>query len=164
MAKAALERYTPTDKPYSTARNTGEFTNGLAFLSNVEPELDKGQRKCLEDLRTTDPRDDKKRIKETKGGLLADSYRWVLDNADFRRWRDDRQSESRLLWIKGDPGKGNTMLLYGIINELKSTSDRSLVSFFFCQATDTSINNATAVLRGLIYLLMDQQPSLISYV
>ncbi len=47
------------------------------------------------------------------------------------------------------------MLLCGIINELKSTSDRSLVLFFFCQATDASINNATAVLRGLIYLLID---------
>ena len=126
--------------------------------------MDEGQRKCLEDLRTTDPRDDKKRIEETKGGLLADLYRWVLGNADFQRWRDDEQSESRLLWIKGDPGKGKTMLLCGIIDELKSTSDPSLVSFFFCQATDASINNATAVLRGLIYLLVDQQPSLISYI
>ncbi|KAL2196899.1 NACHT domain-containing protein [Corynascus similis CBS 632.67] len=94
------------------------------------------------DLRTTDPRDDKTRIEQTKGGLLADSYRWVLDNTDFRRWRDDGQS--RLLWIKGDPGKGKTMLLCGIINELKSDFDSSLLSFFFCQATDASINNATA--------------------
>ncbi|KAK4031262.1 hypothetical protein C8A01DRAFT_21494, partial [Parachaetomium inaequale] len=44
----------------------------------------------------------------TKGGLLQDSYRWVLDNAEFQRWRD--RPERRLLWIKGDPG--------GIINEL----------------------------------------------
>ncbi|KAL2199486.1 NACHT domain-containing protein, partial [Corynascus similis CBS 632.67] len=116
----------------------------------------------LKDLRTTDPRDDKTRIEQTKGGLLADSYRWVLDNTDFRRWRDDGQS--RLLWIKGDPGKGKTMLLCGIINELKSDFDSSLLSFFFCQATDASINNATAVLRGLIYLLVDQQPSLLLHV
>ncbi|KAK4246788.1 hypothetical protein C7999DRAFT_32848, partial [Corynascus novoguineensis] len=56
------------------------------------------------------------------------------------------------------------MLLYGLINELESTHDSSLLSFFFCQATDTSINNATAVLRGLIYLLVDRRPSLISHV
>ncbi|KAF1830399.1 hypothetical protein BDW02DRAFT_642224 [Decorospora gaudefroyi] len=30
---------------------------------------------CLRDLYATDPRKDKKRIEETKGGLLADSYR-----------------------------------------------------------------------------------------
>jgi DNA replication protein DnaC len=76
---------------------------------------------CLADLRTTDPRHDKKRIQDTKGGLLEDSYRWILDNADFQRWRDDEQS--RLLWIKGDPGKGKTMLLCGIIDELNSQTD-----------------------------------------
>ncbi|KAK4248353.1 NACHT domain-containing protein [Corynascus novoguineensis] len=90
------------------------------------------------------------------------SYPNILDNADFRRWRDDTQS--RLLWIKGDPGKGKTMLLCGIIDELKLASSPSLLSFFFRQASDRSINNATAVLRGLIYLLVDQQPSLTSHV
>ena len=39
-----------------------------------------------------------------------------------------------------------------------------LLSFFFCDATDVRINNATAVLRGLIYLLVDQQPSLIRHI
>ncbi|KAL2137636.1 hypothetical protein VTI28DRAFT_8723 [Corynascus sepedonium] len=129
---------------------------------NVIAELEGENRKYLEDLGATDPRHDKTRIEQTKGGLLSDSYRWVLDNADFRRWREDEQS--RLLWIKGDPGKGKTMLLCGIINELKSAPDFSLLSFFFCQATDRSINSATAILRGLIYLLVDQDPSLISHV
>ncbi|KAF1938339.1 hypothetical protein EJ02DRAFT_457962 [Clathrospora elynae] len=31
--------------------------------------------RCVEDIRSTDPCDDKKRIEDTKGGLLADSYR-----------------------------------------------------------------------------------------
>ncbi|EXL51561.1 hypothetical protein FOCG_09485 [Fusarium oxysporum f. sp. radicis-lycopersici 26381] len=102
-----------------------------------------------------------KRIEQTKGGLLEDSYCWILKNTDFQQWRNDEQS--RLLWIKGDPGKGKTMLLCGIINELtKETSN--LLSYFFCQGTDSRINNATAVLRGLIYLLIVQQPSLISHV
>lgn len=39
---------------------------------------------CLRDLRTTDPRDDKTRIEETKGGLLEDSYRWILEHSDFQ--------------------------------------------------------------------------------
>ena len=34
----------------------------------------------------------------------------------------------------------------------------------YCQATDSRINNATAVLRGLLYLLIDQQPMLISHI
>jgi NACHT domain len=57
------------------------------------------------------------------------------------------------------------MLLCGVINELKkSMATRDLLSYFFCQATDSRINNVTAVLRGLLYLLVNQQPSLISHV
>jgi hypothetical protein len=122
------------------------------------------QERCIQDIRSTDPRDDKKRIENTKGGLLKDSYRWVLDNASFQQWQNDPRS--RLLWIKGDPGKGKTMLLCGIIDELQRTAAAraACVSYFFCQATDSRINSATAVLRGLLYLLVSQQPALISHV
>ncbi|KAK2469157.1 hypothetical protein H9L39_19255 [Fusarium oxysporum f. sp. albedinis] len=116
--------------------------------------------KCMQDLHVTDPREDKKRIQDTKGGLLRDSYRWILDHAKFQQFRDDPQS--RLLWIKGDPGKGKTMLLCGIIDELEKGSN-SLLSYFFCQATQAQLSNAAYVLRGLIYLLIIQQPSVISY-
>jgi hypothetical protein len=119
---------------------------------------------CLRDLRPTDPRKDKERIVETKGGLLEGSYRWVLENVNFQQWHTDPQS--RLLWIKGDPGKGKTMLLCGIINELQKTAAArtACMSYFFCQATDSRINSATAVLRGLLYLLVSQQPALILHV
>jgi hypothetical protein len=119
--------------------------------------------RCVQDLRHTDPRDDKRRIEDTKGGLLADSYRWVLGNATFQKWQQDLHS--RLLWVKGDPGKGKTMLLCGIINELKSAMPKTaLLSYLFCQATDSRLNSATAVIRGLLYMLVDQQPSLTSHV
>ncbi|KAG5784551.1 hypothetical protein H9Q73_001841 [Fusarium xylarioides] len=114
----------------------------------------------MQDLHVTDPRKDKKRIQDTKGGLLRDSYRWILDHAKFQQFCDDPQS--RLLWIKGDPGKGKTMLVCGLIDELEEGSN-CLLSYFFCQATQAQLSNAANVLRGLIYLLIIQQPSLISY-
>ncbi|KAF1957123.1 HET-domain-containing protein [Byssothecium circinans] len=139
------------------------YSEGTArAFKRLMDEIDKLE-KCMQDLRLTDPRDDKKRIEETKGGLLADSYRWILENSDFQQWRDRKQS--RLLWVKGDPGKGKTMLLCGIIRELEnSIAKTALLSYFFCQATDSRINNATAVLRGLLYLLVNQQPSLVSHI
>ncbi|CAH0055795.1 unnamed protein product [Clonostachys solani] len=100
-------------------------------------------------------------MQDLHGGLLRDSYRWILDHVDFQRFRDDPQS--RLLWVKGDPGKGKTMLLCGIIDELEEGFN-CLLSYFFCQATETQLSNAASVLRGLIYLLILQQPSLISRV
>ena len=70
---------------------------------------------CLCDLRLTDPRDDKVRIERSKDDLLRDSYAWILNDPDFRDWRDN--SNTQLLWIKGDPGKGKTMLMIGLIEE-----------------------------------------------
>ncbi|KAF5139372.1 Vegetative incompatibility protein HET-E-1 [Metarhizium anisopliae] len=118
-------------------------------------------RECIQHLRLTDPRDDKKRIENTKGGLLEGVYRWIFDNTAFQRWRDDQQS--RVLWIKGDPGKGKTMLLCGIINELQKQAANQVV-YFFCQGTDSRLNKATAVLRGLVYVLVDQQSALVSHI
>ncbi|KAF2678150.1 hypothetical protein K458DRAFT_395221 [Lentithecium fluviatile CBS 122367] len=111
-------------------------------LTRLQDEINKLE-KCTQDLYITNPRRDKARIKETKGGLLE---------------------ESRLLWIKGDPGKGKTMLLCGIINELsRSMAIAAHLCYFLCQATDSRINSATAVLRGLLFMLVSQQPSLVSH-
>ncbi|RYP05879.1 hypothetical protein DL765_009689 [Monosporascus sp. GIB2] len=139
------------------------YGEGMArAFQRLMDEIDKRD-SCIKHLRLTDPRDDKKRIEETKGGLVEDSYHWILENRDFKRWRNGQQN--RLLWIKGDPGKGKTMLLCGIINELnKSLTKTDQLSYFFCQATDSRINNATAVLRGLLYSLVDQQPSLVLHI
>ncbi|KAI1457056.1 WD40 repeat-like protein [Annulohypoxylon moriforme] len=121
---------------------------------------------CLADLRVTDPSADKTRIESTKGGLHWASSSWVLEHEYFRQWHDD--DESRILWIKGGPGKGKTMLLITIINELEQlmeqkSSASAVLSYFFCQATSSALNNAQAVLRGLIYRLCVQRPSLISH-
>ncbi|KAF2468371.1 HET-domain-containing protein [Lindgomyces ingoldianus] len=131
-------------------------THYSAFSTRLLDEIQKLGR-CIQDIRLTDPRDDKKRIEDTKGGLLEGSYRWVLSSASFQQWNEDPQN--RLLRITGDPGKGKTMLLCGIIEELKKSTP-GLLSFFFCEGTDSRINSATAVLRGLIYLLVNQQPLL----
>jgi hypothetical protein len=131
-----------------------------AAFKRLMKEID-SLKKCVQDLHSTNPRDDKKRIEETKGGLLVDSYRWVLSNITFQQWRQD----GRMLWVKGDPGKGKTMLLCGIIDELhRLLQHTAFLAYFFCQATDTRINSATAVLRGLLYMLVTQQPILASHI
>ncbi|RDW73399.1 hypothetical protein BP6252_07306 [Coleophoma cylindrospora] len=137
----------------------------LAICRQTLKLIDRSSHEDKEYLKTlfvTDPRNDKIRIEKTKGDLLEDLYRWILENAKFKQWREN-DDENRLLWIRGDPGKGKTMLLSGIINELDKSTEIGLLSYFFCQEGDSRINNATAVLRGLIWLLVIQQPSLISH-
>jgi hypothetical protein len=96
-------------------------------MSNAE------NRACLQDLQATDPATTRTassriRVASSETRTTGSSKK----NSDFQQWRNDQQS--RLPWIKGDPGKGKTMLLCGIINELiKPTSHTTNVSFFFCR-------------------------------
>ena len=148
-----------------TVKNLEVHDNGRVHVGNIS--YHGTEDRCLLELRSTDPRHDKARLEETKGGLL-ELYRWVFDEPAFKRWR--AEDASRLLWIKGDPGKGKTMLICGIIDELRPAtklvepSASTLLSFFYCQATDSRINSAVAVVRGLLYLLAVQHPPIVPHI
>jgi hypothetical protein len=125
---------------------------------------------CLRGLFVVDPQDDMKKIEQNKDALLDEAYKWILDTeayAAFTNWSENGSAlpSCRLLWVKGHAGTGKTMLIMGIIRELSSRSAQlaPCVSHFFCQGTDTALNSATATLRTLIWLLLVQQPHLISH-
>lgn len=60
------------------------------------------------------------------------------------------------MWIRGDPGKGKTMLMCGIIDYITEQikGRDAALAYFFCQASDDRLNNSKAVLRGLNYMLL----------
>ncbi|KAF1817760.1 HET-domain-containing protein [Dissoconium aciculare CBS 342.82] len=138
---------------------------GQGWASTME-KLEKAidvQASVMRDLRVTHPKDDKIRIEGDKGGLIAGVCDWILDYPAFERWREIAGCQS--LWIRGDPGKGKTMLICSIVDELERTElQQYQLCYFFCQATDARINNAVAVLRGLLYMLVDQQPLLTRHI
>ena len=128
--------------------------------------LSESDRQCLRDIRRTDPRHDKERIESSKDQLLEGSCSWVLEDSAFLDWwnRDD----SRLLWIHGDPGKGKTMMMMALISEvsqrLKAQPGSHVLAYFFCQNTSEDLNTTVAVLRGLIYFLVDQEKKLVRHI
>ncbi|PLB47715.1 hypothetical protein P170DRAFT_385593, partial [Aspergillus steynii IBT 23096] len=119
-------------------------------------------RQCLESLRAIDPELQKHDIQAAQGDLLKHSPRRFLEDPAVRQWKDSQKAH--ILWIRGDPGMGKTPLVCGIIDELKATMNNTNISFFFCQALETRANNATAVLRGLTYMLVQKHPSLITHI
>ncbi|KAL9473924.1 hypothetical protein ACSS6W_008304 [Trichoderma asperelloides] len=120
-----------------------------------------GDRKFLEKISKTDPFYDWKRILDLKGPFLHGSFEWILNHDDFQKWRNTK--ESGALWIKGDPGKGKTMLLCGIIDDLgKNPEINSNFCYFFFQATDNRINSAVAAVGGLIFSLLKPRQELLS--
>ena len=126
---------------------------------------------CLVDLKAPDPRIEKDRIelskdKLLKDKLLKDSYAWILNNQAFMDWQENHHT--RLLWIKGDPGKGKTMMMIGLVDQLSSQLQANpvsgVMSYFFCQSTDARLNNAASILKGLIYFLSTEHEFLIQHI
>ncbi|UKZ95095.1 uncharacterized protein TrAFT101_009945 [Trichoderma asperellum] len=130
---------------------TNNITNDPSAADNI----------FLQEISKTNPVDDKKRILESKGPLIYESYCWILGHNDFKQWRDKKNNG--VFWIKGDPGKGKTMLLCGIIKDFENDSKlQEKYAYFFCQGTDTRLNTATAIIKGLIYSVLRQNQNLLS--
>ncbi|KAF7508093.1 hypothetical protein GJ744_009675 [Endocarpon pusillum] len=157
-------------QPYAAATAaayTKELLETMPASNYKDKDNDKDREdvQCLKDLQSTNPRDDKTRIERSKDDLLKESYMWILEDPAFRDWCHD--DNTQLLWIKGNPGKGKTMLMMGLINELskqlESTPGSGILSYFFCQATEPTLNNAISVIKALIFLLADQRRPLIRH-
>jgi NACHT domain len=108
------------------------------------------------------PSDVRAEIEDTSEKPLEGSCAWVLKDEAFLRWweRDD----TSLLWIHGDAGKGKTMIMMALIAEISRLiglkPGSGVLSYFFCKSTNSLLNNAVAVLRGLIYHLAIQDTEL----
>jgi WD40 repeat protein len=121
--------------------------------------------RLLPKLYVTDPRSDKRRLVDDKGELFRNSFSWLLQDSSFKKWRDGQ--DASLLWLKGTAGKGKTMMCIGIIDELllhlKDDSAQLNPVFFFCQSQYSNLNNPVSVLKGIIWLMIEQRPSLIEH-
>jgi hypothetical protein len=129
--------------------------------------MDDTQEECLRDLRVVDPQDTIVKIEGTRDKVLQEAYDWILSTEEYQAFNEwsDKQA-ARVLWVHGPAGTGKTMLMIGMIRELSEApaSTAPAMSYFFCQSDDDNINNPTAVLRSLIWLLLIQQPHLFSHI
>ena len=132
---------------------------------DVATDDEEANRRCLKDLLVTDPRVDKVRIEAKKDHLLEGSCSWIFESTAFKDWWSGQRAS--FLWIHGDPGKGKTMMMMAIVEEilkrLNLNPDNGLVSYFFCQNTVRESRTALSVLRGLIYQLIAQRSILVRH-
>jgi hypothetical protein len=159
----------------------GNVTGNVNVESTANSVDKPDENRCLHDLRITDPKEDKIRLEDSNDKRLKECYSWLFADAKFRNWHT--HDESRLLWIKGGPGKGKTMMMIGLIEELSqgvrlpSSSKRATIlqkfwpsskpvqlSYFFCQSTKPELNSTVSVLRGLVYRLVADREDLRHYV
>ncbi|KAL9079321.1 MAG: hypothetical protein Q9157_001797 [Trypethelium eluteriae] len=128
-------------------------------------EADREDSQILQNWSSKNPEVEKMRILKHKDPLIEGSCNWVFDDPSFISWWKNDGDEYRILWIHGDPGKGKTMMMMAIIDELseriQQTSDRRTISYFFCQSTVPELSSTEGIIRGLTYSLAHSNRQLI---
>lgn len=117
------------------------------------------EERCLQDLFLTNPTDDRDAIITAKGDRVGGTCEWITSTEEYVKWTG---SDAALLWVSGRPGKGKTFLSIFLTKHL-AQGGRTVI-YFFCDSKVGSRNTATAVLRGLIYQLVDQRAQLVRHV
>jgi hypothetical protein len=120
--------------------------------------------KCLTALFWTNPRDDREKLIQTKGPRVDGTCEWIKTNELYSSWL---HSHSQLLWLSGGPGKGKTMLSIFLAEELERTAKHSRDTMFlqyFCDNKDERRNTAVAIIRGLIFQLLQLRPKLFNHI
>ncbi|KAK2732923.1 hypothetical protein FQN57_002444, partial [Myotisia sp. PD_48] len=136
---------------------------------NTEPRSQEAK-ECLQNLVLTDPEEDKNALKRRKGNRAPGTCDWILDTNEIQEWlgATDRpvQTRSNILWLHGLPGIGkSTMaitLVEGLSTIFSSICDKTLAYYFF-DSTSEDRNTSIAMLRGLIYQLVQQHPQLLKF-
>lgn len=125
----------------------------------------------LSDLFLVKPQDDLKRLEDEKEELIEDSYKWILEDNNYKaftNWADSDPPECRVLWIHGEAGMGKSMLIMGIIRTISArlAVTTPSLSYFFFQSegkTGKTLDKATDALRSLLWMLLTLQPDLVSH-
>ena len=138
-----------TDRVY---RHTSESAKAMT----------KEDRELHQELFETDPDDVMDCLQGRKDEILDAAFCWILATdqySDFVSWRTAERC--RMLWVRGPAGTGKTMLVMGVVKELRRHHPRVL--HFFCQGASSCFNTRTAVLRSLIWQLLGQQGALVCH-
>ncbi|KAF7167251.1 hypothetical protein CNMCM5623_000613 [Aspergillus felis] len=124
------------------------------------------EKECLEKLFLTDPGDDLNALKRRKGGRAAGTCEWILESPEIRRWLGKENSaaglESNILWLYGNPGTGKSTIAITLAEKLPEdplfAREDAILAHFFCDSSSENHRTATAVLRGLLYQIIQKRP------
>ncbi|KAL7792822.1 hypothetical protein V8C43DRAFT_322159 [Trichoderma afarasin] len=148
--------------------STGDLqTQILQLMNSTNEKLGKGDvtiqpeglKRSLKLLNAIDPRKDAPNMFQYGDPVLEPLYQWLSSTEQYRRF-----DMARLLWISGPPSTGTKMMMRAIVQEYlpqkHQVGDIIHISFSFGCSGQLRIEDATSIVKSIIYLVQDQQPKL----
>ncbi|KAK9444186.1 WD40 repeat-like-containing domain protein [Metarhizium brunneum] len=142
------------------------------WAADVEqPKLSRETTQVLNYLNVLNPRPSISAVEVDSSHPTNQLYRALFSTKEyefFQGWDSTTKPENQLLWVRGEPGVGKTMLLTGTVRALLSAtardeSDRCFLSFYFFDHAKKGSNNAASALRTIIWLILVYQPDLCTH-
>lgn len=89
---------------------------------------------------------------------VAGTGGWLTSSSTYKDWLEDETNG--LLWIKGIPGSGKSVMAANIINEIAKANPGCPVLFFFFRQIIAANHEPKALLRDWMDQLLDYSPPL----
>lgn len=94
------------------------------------------------------------------GERVPGTCEWIQRNSVFIDWLN---RESQLLWLSAGPGKGKSMMSLYLLEVIErrarmSHNNEILIFYFFTERNDHKRNTGCAMLRSLIYQILEHAP------
>ncbi|CAG8235911.1 unnamed protein product [Penicillium salamii] len=122
-------------------------------------------RKCLQEMKVTDPRDILSEIQVQRGKRVGQTCDWILEQKEFCHWQTSETS--MFLRFVGPPGIGKTILSTFIVEYIKKSvqisSGRAFAYFFCDDKAGEDRRMPAAILRSLIWQLLLQNNDLFQH-
>ncbi|KAF5685452.1 ankyrin repeat-containing protein [Fusarium denticulatum] len=104
----------------------------------------------------TKHKEDGSELKKHSSSHLEGTSRWLLDSPIFQQWHDSRNDG--ILWIRGVPGTGKSVLASRLIHQL--SSEEFPVLYFFFRHTIQSNHRPESALRDWLAQALPFSPPL----
>jgi hypothetical protein len=79
---------------------------------------------------------------------LEGSGEWLLSSEKYRNWKSSNESD--LLWVRGKPGSGKSVLAAVTVTDLKLEVDpETALGYAFCQRADESFQDHSKIFAAL---------------
>ncbi|KAF9884290.1 hypothetical protein FE257_001920 [Aspergillus nanangensis] len=118
----------------------------------------------LERLFVCRPEVDRRNLIDIKGKRAPGTCEWVIKDPKYLNWVAETTSE--VLVVTGSAGQGKTMLSIHLTEVLEGVTmkNNGVLLYFFCSSKDANHNTETAILKGLLYQLLQRYPHLFKLV
>ncbi|KAF4957104.1 hypothetical protein FGADI_3323 [Fusarium gaditjirri] len=124
--------------------------------SNILPQDEATLTRIRDWLRPTKYEEDGSELKKHTGSHLEGTSQWLFDSPIFQQWHHGR--DDGILWIRGVPGTGKSVLASRLIHQL--SSEQCPILYFFFRHTIQSNHRPESALRDWLAQALPFSPPL----